>query len=200
MIKGYASGGGIYIEYSQQASLINEKNLNEKARTVISITDSVFVSNQGTNISAHPSGSGTAESRIGFGRGGAISVFFLNSTASSNIRIEVSKCQFENNTAAWGGSIYVRFRDQSAGNIVNIKETCFTKNYASLSGGALFVTSTQTKDLNNTVHLDGCQFNSNAAEVGGAVGLKWIAAIDFVERSRCSIRNTTFSKNVAKVK
>ena len=188
LIKGLASGGGIYMEYNQPTT----------SKTSISISHSHFINNKGENVSINPKGLGMAESHIGFGRGGAVALFLLNSSIS-DLTLDVSDCEFNSNTAAWGGAVYTRFLGESSSNTVSIRRSFFNKNNATLSGGALFVASTQIADFKNTVHLTGCWFDSNEAKVGGAIGYKWIAAIDFGKRSCSSIRDTNFTRNVAQV-
>ena len=150
-------------------------------------------------VSIHPTGSGIEEDHIGFGRGGAVAFFILDSEISNSLELNIRSCIFRSNIAAWGGAVYTRFRYQSANNIVIIRDSIFTENNANFSGGAFFVTTTQLEDFNNTMHLDGCWFDGNQAKMGGAISYKSIAPIDVIKRSRNTIRGTNFTQNKANV-
>ena len=168
-------------------------------RTTVSISSSHFISNTGETVSIHPTGSGTHESHIGFGRGGAVSLFMLDSEISHGLELNIRDCTFHNNTAAWGGAVYARFRGQSSSNTIRIRDSYFTENKANFSGGAFFVTTTQLEDYNNTIHLDRCLIHHNQAQKGGGLSYKSIAAVDYMKRSRSTIRDTNFTRNIAKV-
>ena len=208
LIEGLASGGGIYFEYNRFATPIKPitaattssiPTTNASLKTTILISNSQFINNKGDTVSIHPTGSGIDEAHIGFGRGGAVALFILDSEISDNLELTIRDCIFHSNTAAWGGAVYTRFRYESSNNIVIIRDSNFTENNANFSGGAFFVTTTQLEDYNNTMHLDGCWFDGNQAKMGGGISYKSIAPIGVIKRSRNTIRGTNFTQNKANV-
>ncbi|XP_066912468.1 uncharacterized protein [Clytia hemisphaerica] len=186
VIPGYASGGGIYIELRKQE--INTPS--------ISLQHSHFLYNTADNVSASPTGSGMAEGHIGFGRGGALSLFFLN---VNHVTVDILNCWFEGNKAAWGGAVYARFRNESSYNTINMVNTNFTNNNANLSGGGLFVTSTQREDFENKVEIHQCRFINNSAEIGGAMFQKHISLDSIKDLRTITIAGTQFTHNMANI-
>lgn len=160
---GYASGGGVYVEYTKGAHLTTHKS-------VISMSHCQFIGNNGDNVTSIPDGLDVKESHIGFGRGGAFSVVVMG---NASINVTISNCTFQKNKAAWGGGMYVRFRDNSSNCTFHIRNSTFEENYAEYSGGAIMSSSTQTgTDRCNKVFLETSHFQMNKASVGGAIALK----------------------------
>lgn len=68
----------------------------------------------------------------------------------------VENCNFINNSASYGGAIYLAEGAES-----NIEKSAFNGNYADNAGGAIFIVSNAT--------LDACNFTDNHAWSGGAL-------------------------------
>ena len=67
------------------------------------------------------------EYHLSFGRGGGLSVFLMS---ARNITLKLDDCRFVNNTAAWGGGLFLEFQGQSTNNTIEIYNTVFKHNHA----------------------------------------------------------------------
>ncbi|WP_099950290.1 S-layer homology domain-containing protein [Ezakiella peruensis] len=117
--------------------------------------------------------------------------------------VEVIKCNFEENKAAWGGAIFDK------GNS-SIKNANFNKNYAQYYGGAIYTANGTTiegshfienktlqgggiyinNNAQNSTIVSDTSFEKNSVDYGGA-GI-------FVDKnSKLEVTNSTFTKNSA---
>ena len=122
----YNGGGGLYIEfafcYPGNTSCFNgTSNIPDSytSGSTYVISESVFAENI-ANVSSHFTFIPPQKSNhIAFGRGGGLSVFFKGSASNNTIVIDCSN--FTNNSALWGGGLYVGHQDYSYNNtlIVN---------------------------------------------------------------------------------
>jgi len=190
-VPGYSSGGGVYLEYNEWT---DQEGGHPDSN--VTITNSNFTENQ-ADFNSLSTGAGVSEQHIGFGRGGAISVFYLAKVQRASLL--VSNCSFNTNKAAWGGAVYVRFRNQSSQNTIVIEKSRFIENYATLSGGALFLTETQLVESVNTLRVENSHFNGNIAVVGGAVAIKRLTRNDIKNKHFTYIIASLFSGNFAQV-
>lgn len=118
----------------------------------------------------------------------------------------VKNCIFESNNAIRGGAINVKKFNENVSNVF-IMDCQFIKNYASVSGGAIYSNSgninientTFIKNIaqkhggaiyatNGSISITDCLFNKNIADYGGAISAK----ID-----ECHFENTVFIENSA---
>ena len=84
-----------------------------------------------------------------FGNGAA-----LNIDGSS---VNITNCNFNNNTALSGGSIY----QKGSSPVVNVSKSTFDGGVAKASGGAIYI--------EGTLILDDCSLNNNTADSSGAI-------------------------------
>lgn len=188
--EGYFSGGGIYIEYTRNASRSDTSN------AIIKLHKCYFFANQADTVSAKPIGEGLAEGHVPFGRGAGLTVFFMGQ--SKNNSLTISNSSFSRNIGAWGGAVYVRFRHKASNINVTISNVNFSLNNATYAGGAIIVTSTQlsAEPYNNTITIKDSEFLRNIAKVGGAYSQQRID-LDFRKEEKTLFMNCNFVKNNA---
>ena len=158
--EGYSSGGGIYIEYTSHVLYEYTNYAN------VMLTSCSFSRNVADGVSRMPKAEGANEDHTPFGRGGGFSIFFLGN--ASNNTVNITNCTFSNNVAAWGGAIYIRYRDKAGGNEISLENVRIVENKATLSGGGIIVTSTLTAEMTgNKLRVSRCFLIGNEAKVGG---------------------------------
>lgn len=95
----------------------------------------------------------------------------------SGISITISYCDFHNNTAYWGGGLYIMFHDN---NTVTVEDTKIVKNHAKLNGGGgtkIGFLAYSSIDLfsnvsENKITMINCTFESNGAkQYGGGIAI-----------------------------
>lgn len=134
----------------------------------------------------------------------ASNVIFKNSINCiySNKNINLNNCTFSNNTAELGGAIYIK------DGVLNIRNSLFTDNTASLFGGAITA-------ISSTVTMDNVTLRNNKAKYyGGAIyslygnftltnsifdknNAKEAGALFADDLSHCIINNNEFTNNYA---
>ena len=207
-------GGGLYIEfafcYPGNTSCFNgTSNIPDSytSGSTYVISDSVFAENI-ANVSSHFTFIPPQKSNhIAFGRGGGLSVFFKGRCSNNTIVIDCSN--FTNNTALWGGGLYVGHQDYSYNNTLIVNNSiirgneCFHKASSTQGtggGGArvVFVFFGDTHAQKNSVQFENCIFSDNSAFFGGGVSLY---AVREPSESRptnsLAFKNTTWQSNVA---
>ena len=141
-------GGGVYIyDYSGGVSTIE-------------ITNSIFRMNKLASDKSY---------------GGAIAYRTVNSdTTSSRGLLRIDKSQFNGNTAAYGGALYM-YGDNVKGEVAytinsEIKSTSFTENSASKVGGAIYIDSKANTEYAGGSFEGGTIIQNNTAgELAGGV-------------------------------
>ena len=106
-------GGGFCIEftYSTPGELCARSSLHHNTGSMYDFTNSTFIGNVADHISVNvptfiiP----YACNHDAFGKGGGLALFFKGSASDNTVRL--SNCTFQNNTAVWGGGLYVEFHD-----------------------------------------------------------------------------------------
>ena len=213
----YSGGGGVYVEfaycYPGNISCFNGPSNTPdyftKDSTYI-ISDCVFSNNLA---------SVTAKSQLilvlpqksnhmALGRGGGISLFFKGCATNNTIIIE--KSEFTNNTAVWGGGLFVEMQDFSSSNSVTISNSTISGNkclfkesstHGTGGGGARvgYIFFKDTHARLNSISFQNCKFHGNAAYFGG--GVSFCAAREPNETSptnSLTFQNTTWLENVAR--
>ena len=212
----YISGGGIYIEFTycgaldpfSCTSLAYQKFYNHDSR--YSITDCLFHSNYAESNYSHsfpdiPQN----KSYISFGRGAGLSVNILGDGFNNVFLIQ--NCRFINNSALWGGALYISFKDFSQHNSVVIKQTNFTGNIATYAGGGIradsiylqpYASYSQTIKSGNKLSFQKLIFERNCAIWGGGLSIisttRMIYSLDPESRT-VEISDCKFFKNLATV-
>ena len=109
-----------------------------------------------TNNQAHGSSSDKAtylvefkDDHMAFGRGGGLSIFVKGE--SNNNTFEILGCDFEENSATWGGGMLVEFQDHALNNYLHVANSSFLNNEcfytpSSGTGGCLLYTSPSPRD------------------------------------------------------
>ena len=189
--EGYASGGGIYIEFRPKC---NSEQVFANSNSRYLFHKCNFINNLGEHRKSVASYS-NCKQFISFGRGGGIS--FIPRGNSSNNFLTLSECLFQGNIALWGAGIFTEFNDKTGTNLVFVKSSRFFDNYAFLGGGALRVgiNSDRTKGP-NIITVSHSNFTNNTAQVGG--GLSYYRTTgDGKLLEKAKVINCTFFSNVA---
>ena len=181
----YPGGGGLYIEFpfclpdNFPNSALSENHLNSNSNYTISAC--YFANNIATKTNLPKSffRSSTCTKQT-FGHGGGMSVFFRGN--STNNTIDIINTEFVNNTAVWGGGLFIEFNHYASGNTVTIKEhSQFSNNKCSddddnpdiTGGGGAQITYAPYNSIispsQNSVTFFHCNFASNTAFWGGGV-------------------------------
>ena len=139
--------------------------------------------------------------------GGALSTGYID----MDMDLKVINCNFDGNRAPYGGAIQLK------GKNIEIKESKFNKNTASINGGAVNI-------IAKTVTINGDEFNKNIAHVnGGAVYINGdktnvvsssfvaneaipdvkklndgLGGAIYINSSAATVNNNTFNYNVAR--
>ena len=188
---GYASGGGIYIEFRpncKRNSLFMNSNSN------YTFINCRFVNNYAKQQKSIPSYSNCEQSNS-YGRGGGVS--FLSRGNARNNNLTFIGCHFEGNIAMWGGGVFAEFDQHTGRNMVTIRESHFVNNTASLSGGGVRIgINSDLRNGPNVVYVKDSTFVNNSALVGGGFA-QYRPSGDGKSKEKLTIDNCTFSANVA---
>jgi len=106
------------------------------------------------------------------GLGGALGLFFLDTSKLINITIE--NVTLVQNRAGWGGGMYIGFRHSSYNNTVTIINTTYNGNFAYYGGGGTdfgyyvpWSAHIKSTTYTNKVLVQDCTFIQNEAIYGG---------------------------------
>ena len=186
----YPGGGGVYVEFTYCTPGIYKSCTNRSEQDKVTTEYSFHNCEFSNNIAEMLQPSKTsyvlgAQSNFqGFGRGGGLAIIFKG--YHSGISISIHDCKFTNNTAYWGGGLYVVFRDKTNDNRVTIERTAFVQNYAKVNGGggarigflSYSLIDSFSDVMDNNVTLINCTFESNRADQYGG-GTSVVASKDF---------------------
>ena len=210
----YPGGGGLYIEFpfclpdNFPNSVLSNSNLNSNSHYTISAC--YFTNNIAKKMILTKSFNKSLScAKQTFGRGGGMSVFFRGN--STNNSIDIINTVFVNNTAVWGGGLFIEFNHYASGNTITIKEhSQFSNNKCSdddynpdiTGGGGVQIIYTPYNSLispsHNNVTFSQCDFASNTAFWGG--GLSYIITTEKLATGTNSLyfTNCHWQYNVAK--
>lgn len=136
-----------------------------------------------------------------FGFGGGLSLVF-RANSSDNL-IQIDTCYWYNNTAMYGGGLYIKMTDSSCNNIIKVTGfNVFTDNHARKNGGGvmfnyLFLDGSV---YNNSIQANGMIFNGNdATDKGG--GIYYLTTLQPLGKlpNSLEISNCTMENNTAKL-
>ena len=168
--KDERKGGAINI-YSRNVTVVNCEFVGNKGQV-----GAIYISNAANNVEINncifKENNACYESSSGGKYGGAI-----NSHCGS---CKITDCEFISNKAHGGGAINI----YDGG--CTIDSCVFENNYASLSGGAIWMSTIATDDVN----IINSNFTGNHAENNGG-------AIYILSSTICSVYNCEFSNNYA---
>ena len=203
-------GGGIYIEFPYCFPGNRLCNNTMPQVPMAYVTDSQYIITSCRFISniAH---STTSSIRfvlpykyyhIAFGHGGGLSIFFKGYAKNNYISLE--DCSFLNNTAVYGGGLYIEMQDHSNNNkVVLMGGNVFRANTATRSGGGAFLAYLFTEQFGNvisgTLTLNDVLFKNNNATFGGGVSFLSTRQSHLYEKNfnEISFTNCIWSNNIA---
>ena len=207
-------GGGFYIEFTYcEPGVVDcdNKTFTKNSHNLIMFDSCEFSNNAAIAESVNtsfivPRGNNHAA----FGRGGGLSFYFKCSAQNNTVKI--SDCRFVNNSAKWGGGLFVEFDDTAVSNVFEVQSSDFEGNtchYTSDSGtggggmriGHYVFTHVNSSLIGNIVHIQGCNFSHNSAMHGGGISLSPTLIEAYSHRAipQVVISNCHFYKNTAKL-
>ena len=210
----YPGGGGLYIEFpfclpdNFPNSALSENHLNSNSNYNISAC--YFANNIATKTNLLKSffRSSTCTKQT-FGHGGGMSVFFRGN--STNNTIDIINTEFVNNTAVWGGGLFIEFNHYASGNTVTIKECSqFSNNKCSddddnpdiTGGGGVQIVYAPYNNLisphHNGINFSYCNFANNTAYWGGGVSYVTLTEQHATGTNSLYFTNCHWQYNVAK--
>ena len=214
----YPGGGGFYVEFTNcNPGVVKCDTPTHDRNEGASFTfkSCHFSRNQAGNIDANnmstyiiPHGS----DHEAFGRGGGLSLFVKGITSS--ISFEVVECLFINNTAQWGGGLFVEFHDETHSNNVTVVGSWFIHNRCLYStsegteGGGMrvghYVYGINKLPLEaeaNSITLEQSFFSLNSALQGGGLSVSFALQQEAQGGKLATIQlgNNTFEYNTAKL-
>ena len=159
-------GGGLYIDFNHHDYSRTVSSSNSSV--IIQISNCTFIGNYAKNFRK-----AKIENTM-FGQGGGISVVFRDGFTSGH-SIEITGCVVSNNTAQWGGGLFIMSTKRSIDNTVSVSNSVFTGNTAlnSSGGGTFLYITCAPPTLNlcriNNLHVEfiNCDISENTANHGG---------------------------------
>ena len=179
----FPGGGGVYIEFTYcppgkvgQCDNVGQRNKGSRYH----FQDCTFENNIATSLNitsvSHHTPHIAATDFQGLGKGGGMSIVFNGNAEDS--KIHVRNCTYLNNTAVWGGGLYIGFQDSVGNNTVFVSDSIFESNVCHINAGGgadvgyLFLNDEQGKNpTNNTIRFTMCEFKENRARYGGGVAV-----------------------------
>lgn len=135
----------------------------------------------------------------GFGRGGGLCIV-LDKKSTSNL-VQVAHCKFLENSAIWGGGLYIVVLENAQRNNISVEDSVFYNNSCfELAGGGAnigFQVYHNNRPQGNNIVFHSCRFTKNKAVFGGGVS--------FYSSSSRNLPNTmvfrqcTWSNNIADI-
>ena len=131
---------------------------------------------------------------INLSRGGGVNAYFQNHTAG--ISMNIVNCTFENNSAAYGGAVYLFIKDSAQNVNVALSQSQFHNNTAFERGGGLAAGYIHTNTL---MQVFMCKFTENTAEYGGGSYLyaNPMQGYNTQHSSGITFNNTSWTGNTA---
>ena len=173
-------GGGLYIEFvyclpGDINCSVQPSNVSEEFRSnsQLYIYNTLFQENRAYGF--NPVKSPKKNSHYSFGKGGGLSAFYKGNSYNNTIVIQESA--FYNNSALWGGGLYVEFDDLASNSKMEIISSTFDENKCIsetvvTEGGGMkvgFVFYGDAHVTRNKVTCAYCVFTKNKAHIGGGV-------------------------------
>ena len=154
----YVSGGGIYMLFRKSKQYHQYSNYE--------VVNTTFCDNMAVN----PDDDISEDSGLNKGAGLLIN---LVETSMNNI-IKIKNCTFKNNTAVWGGAVYILLKDKSHNNSLSFQNCTFKSNTAIYGGGGIrllmSVKLSNTTLFNDLLFTD-IKFTENKAIWGGGISI-----------------------------
>lgn len=157
----FSGGNGLHLEITPNFSLSKDAVNN----SVYIIHDCKFFHNDASVIS-------TTLNRLErcanykLGRGGGL--YMELSQGATKMNLTISSCSFVNNSAEYGGALYIKTRNVSRSN-VSITDCNFTANRARVAGGGMHLR--RSNNHNVKFLLTRCVFKRNCAQYSGGMAI-----------------------------
>ena len=209
----YPGGGGLYIEFpfclpdNFPNSVLSNSNLNSNSHYTISAC--YFTNNIAKKMILTKSFNKSLScAKQTFGRGGGMSVFFRGNSTNNNI--DIINTEFVNNTAVWGGGLFIEFNHYASGNTITIKEysqfsnnNCGDRDNPDITGGGgVLIVYAPYDSLFSPSHINvtfsQCNFANNAAYWGGGVSYVTLTEQHATGTNSLHFTNCHWQYNVAK--
>ena len=207
----HPGGGGLYIEFTYCEDI--ESTSENCTAPVNSFTNyfirhSHFRSNTAVMVNQNKTTFIVPHQvdHVAFSRGGGLSIFFKRN--ANNINISIENCTFYDNSAQWGGGVFVEFHDDTHNNSVYLSYSWFYLNFcfyqerehenSGLAGGGArlgFVIIGENSIQNNLIEVISCNFTSNLCMNGGGASFYTTREISPVSTNKMIFRNCTWEKN-----
>ena len=168
----YPGGGGLYIEFTKCTPGFLGNCWHDAAKASYVISHCMFIDNSASLLSVENTSYIKSSKQFqGLGKGGGIALYINGNNVTRFIKI--TNCTFLNNSAVFGGGLFLQFRDRPINNSLVIESNNFTKNtcYQYGGGGSClgFVISPKNSKIttNNIVNFTNCTFEENSANGNG---------------------------------
>ena len=130
--------------------------------------------------------------------GGGMHIILANNSYNT---INILDCDFNNNTAGFGGGLYIKCQSVCNNTSIKVDNTSFYNNSASIGGGGIDVGYASRKTyypMHNNMTFYSCHFDENHGIFGGGVGV-FTDTSYYAKQYENIIRfeNCTFNKNSA---
>ena len=181
---GGGGGGGFFLEFPfcmPNASLSdcgNQTNIPERYSNgaMFHFKGCAFIHNLAKAYNCETAHEGS--DHMAFGRGGGLSIYLKGNISSCDVTI--LDCKFINNTAPWGGGLFVEYQDSARNNRLDVNFSHFLQNYSpqnisnnkGTGGGgvrASYILKEKLYPKNNSIVFNHCWFKNNTAYYGGGV-------------------------------
>lgn len=183
----YPGGAGLYIEFTYCDPGVMEDNCTYppvlyNSHSEYNITQTWFVNNVATTVGSNSPNFTKPQGldHQAFGRGGGLSIFFKGNATGNQFIIK--DCFFINNTALWGGGLFIEFQDNTRknsivqnGSIVDNNgcshTTAYYQNSGTAGGGSRigFIALDGNVVEHNSVRVVDVLYIVNQCMIGGGV-------------------------------
>lgn len=188
----YVSGGGLYIELSQDADVNTKYTIhNSKFDGNVAENDYNYIFPRIT----------LKDEETYFGKGGGINIDISN----GKYDIMINECHFSNNKALWGAAIYASFNGSTDDNTLTIQHSNFMYNNATLAGGGVRLEKYAKHEdaiIGNKILFSFLYFRKNTALWGGGISVSLTTEVNYRAKTynkNISITKCNFSLNSATV-
>ena len=168
----YPGGGGLYIEFTNCTPGYFGNCHRDKFSASYTIDSCSFTNNNASLLSVNKTSYIRSTSYFqGMGKGGGMAVYINGN--SSHYSIRILNCTFLNNSAVFGGGLFVQYRDSPSDNSVVIENSNFTRNKCYIYGGGgacggfIIGLANSMVTTNNTINFTNCVFERNSAKGNG---------------------------------
>ena len=207
----HPGGGGLYIEFTYCEDI---ESTSKNCTAPVNSFTNYFIrhSHFKNNIAVMVNQSKTTfivphqVDHVAFSRGGGLSIFFKRN--ANNINIFIENCTFYDNSAQWGGGVFVEFHDDTHNNSVYLSYSWFYLNFcfyqetghenSGLAGGGArlgFVIIGENSIQNNLIEVISCNFTNNICMNGGGASFYTTKEISSVSTNKMIFRNCMWEKN-----